>query len=100
MFDPHTLTLTVPYGRTLLAPLSELGMAGDANEQSPLLSRSREDEDPRQLIDFGEGDPENSRNWKRSKKLINVGVIALMAGLLQFSLKGYRMYSKNGTNNT
>ena len=63
-------------------------MASDANEQSPLLSRSRDDEEPRQLIDFGEGDAENPRNWRKSKKMINVGVIALMAGLSQFSLMG------------
>ena len=50
------------------------------DEQSPLLTHSEGGQDPRKLIEFRERDEENPRYWSRSKKMVNVGIIALMAG--------------------
>ena len=34
-----------------------------------------------QIVDFSKEDEENPRNWPKSKKYLNVGIIAFMAGL-------------------
>ncbi|KAL9599551.1 MAG: hypothetical protein Q9219_003795 [cf. Caloplaca sp. 3 TL-2023] len=56
------------------------GTANGAHERTALLS-FREDDDSRKIIDFTDWDDEDPRNWPRSRKLINVGIIALMAVL-------------------
>lgn len=51
------------------------------DERTPLLADGRDDED-RQIVvvDFEDGDEGNPRNWTKMKKMVNVGIIALMAG--------------------
>ncbi|KAF2435692.1 MFS general substrate transporter [Tothia fuscella] len=50
-----------------------------ADERSPLLGDDNYDD--RELLQFSKEDPENPRLWPRSKKLMNVAVIASMAVL-------------------
>jgi MFS family permease len=53
---------------------------GHANEQSPLLQRQQSDtSSSSHEIDFTEKDTSNPKNWSKSSKLTNVGIIALMA---------------------
>ena len=80
-------------------------MAGGNDERSPLLQNGQanghEDRDeevvnssrssigniqliPVQIVDFSKEDEENPRNWPKSKKYLNVGIIAFMAGLSIF----------------
>lgn len=58
----------------------------DVGEREPLLHRDSqidagEGGDSRELIQFGEHDNENPRQWTYSAKLMNIGVIASMAVL-------------------
>lgn len=34
-----------------------------------------------QIIDFSKEDEDNPRNWSRARKMLNVGIIAFMAGI-------------------
>ncbi|KAL9127889.1 MAG: hypothetical protein Q9217_003325 [Psora testacea] len=60
-------------------------MAGEQDERSPLLQNGHSNvsagAEEQIIIDFEDGDPENPRNWTRTRKMINVGIIALMAVL-------------------
>ncbi|KAL8833483.1 MAG: hypothetical protein Q9176_007958 [Flavoplaca citrina] len=56
------------------------GTANGAHERTGLLSFT-EDDDSRKVVDFTDWDEEDPRNWPKSRKLINVGIIALMAVL-------------------
>ncbi|KAI4277730.1 MAG: hypothetical protein LQ337_001541 [Flavoplaca oasis] len=56
------------------------GTANGAHERTGLLSFT-EDDDSRKVVDFTDWDEEDPRNWAKSRKLINVGIIALMAVL-------------------
>ncbi|KAL9581427.1 MAG: hypothetical protein Q9212_003908 [Teloschistes hypoglaucus] len=56
------------------------GSANGAHERTGLLSYT-EDDHSRKIVDFTDWDDEDPRNWPRSRKLINVGIIALMAVL-------------------
>ena len=64
-------------------------MAIERHERSPLLQQNgRDEEDGRDyeeegeeiVVQFSEGDEEDPRNWPRARKMVNVGIIALMAG--------------------
>ena len=64
-------------------------MAIDSNERSPLLQHDRRAEDGGEYetqqgeevwVEFSEGDKEDPRNWTKTRKMVNVGIIALMAG--------------------
>ena len=56
-------------------------MSRHSDEEAPLLQRTPSDanERERKPINFTDEDEENPRAWTRRKKLINVGIIALMA---------------------
>ncbi|KAL8680273.1 MAG: hypothetical protein Q9186_003511 [Xanthomendoza sp. 1 TL-2023] len=56
------------------------GTANGAHERTGLLSFT-EDDNSRKIIDFSDWDEEDPRNWPKSRKLTNVGIIALMAVL-------------------
>ena len=67
-------------------------MAPDHDERSPLLpispnanGRDQGDENAdagsreEEVVGFVDGDKENPRNWTKTRKMVNVGIIALMA---------------------
>ncbi|KAI4170642.1 MAG: hypothetical protein LQ343_004874 [Gyalolechia ehrenbergii] len=56
------------------------GTANGAHERTGLLSFT-EDDHSRKIIDFTDWDVEDPRNWPKSRKFTNVGIIALMAVL-------------------
>lgn len=59
-------------------------MSSTTNEHSPLLGEQRQQaqqEGDAHQINFSKEDPEDPRQWPYRKKMINVGVIALMAGV-------------------
>lgn len=53
------------------------------DERTPLLQNGHVDGgeggDSRELLEFSEDDTANPRKWNKSKKMINVAIIALMA---------------------
>lgn len=57
------------------------------DEREPLLQNGHVDGgeggDSREIISFSENDASDPRQWPRRRKMINVGIIALMAGKLQ-----------------
>lgn len=59
---------------------------GHEDERSPLLRQGHVDGgeggDSRELVDFSENDEGNPRDWPRRKKMINVGIIAMMASMI------------------
>ena len=73
------------------------GTANGAHERTGLLSYTEDDSSRKvmvlacsrawqrlilvQIIDFTDWDDEDPRNWPRSRKFVNVGIIALMAGM-------------------
>ncbi|KAJ9669199.1 hypothetical protein H2201_000550 [Coniosporium apollinis] len=57
-------------------------MAEEHDERSPLLQNRQHgggEEEERELLKFSESDDEDPRAWPRSRKLANVGIIALMS---------------------
>ena len=59
---------------------SDGGHKHHQDERTPLLGDGRDDDRQIVVVDFEDGDKENPRNWTRVKKMVNVGIIALMAG--------------------
>ena len=65
----------------------------DDHERSPLLQQNGRDHSEErdrnqgageEVVEFGDGDKENPRNWTKARKMVNVGIIALMASELYF----------------
>jgi hypothetical protein len=59
-------------------------MSSNTTEHSPLLGEQRQQaqqDGDAYRISFSKKDPEDPRQWPYRKKMINVGVIALMAGM-------------------
>ncbi|KAL9104848.1 MAG: hypothetical protein Q9163_000234 [Psora crenata] len=59
-------------------------MAVGRDERTPLLQNGHVDDSgelDEQIIDFADDDPENPRNWTRTRKMVNVGIISLMSVL-------------------
>lgn len=56
-------------------------MSQNNDERRPLLDAG-EGGDSRELIKFSENDEGNPRQWRKSKKMINVSIIALMSSEL------------------
>lgn len=72
-------------------------MARVQNEQTPLLERSssneqRQDEEhgdrteEPETVSFDKEDDQDPRQWSRRRKMMNVGIIALMASMLSYIL--------------
>lgn len=57
------------------------------DERTPLLQHHSEEEaDEREVLRLRDSDPENPRAWPRWRKLMNVGVIAMMASKSNFQI--------------
>lgn len=54
------------------------------DERSPLLQNDQVDAgeggDARELLKFEDDDTENPRKWPRRRKMVNIGIIAMMSG--------------------
>lgn len=53
------------------------------DERTPLLQNGEEQEGQTVVVDFEKGDGDDPRNWTKRRKMVNVGIIALMASELR-----------------